>query len=89
MTFHDEPYYTAAEAGFYDEAEELAAELGLTPITEEQFAALVEQRHLDPAGVPDTELEKLYHRTRPIPGRPGWRIDAQSRQWFSSEWLVP
>ncbi len=32
-------------------------------------------------------MDDLLMRTRPIPGRPGWRIDEEGREWYSDEWL--
>lgn len=34
-----------------------------------------------------SELDKLKALTRPLPGRPGWRVDAQGREWYSAAWL--
>jgi hypothetical protein len=25
--------------------------------------------------------------TEPIPGRPGWRVDSEGREWYSAAWL--
>lgn len=38
-------------------------------------------------GEPDRQLAHLHAQTKPIPGRPGWRIDARGRQWYSAVWL--
>lgn len=32
-------------------------------------------------------FELLELGTRPIAGRPGWRADAEGREWYSSAWL--
>lgn len=34
-----------------------------------------------------TALDALYAATTPIPGRDGWRLDAEGHEWFSSTWL--
>lgn len=35
------------------------------------------------------ELEKLQRNSSPIPGRPGWRIDRNGKEWYSAAWLDP
>ena len=49
-----------------------------------------ERRRFEPAIAlyPD-ELRELRESTTPIAGRPGWRIDANGRQWYSAAWLEP
>ena len=36
---------------------------------------------------PELTVEELRLETTPIAGRPGWRVDALGREWYSSEWL--
>lgn len=48
-----------------------------------------------PRGFRDHAEEIGYHRSieilklasEPIDGRPGWRVDREGREWYSSEWL--
>ena len=34
-----------------------------------------------------TVIDKLRDGTHPIPGRDGWRVDADGHEWYSSAWL--
>lgn len=33
------------------------------------------------------EIQKLHDRSQPLPGRPGWRVDEDGREWYSVAWL--
>ncbi len=33
------------------------------------------------------EVEQLYNETEPIPGRLGWRVDKDGKEWYSAAWL--
>lgn len=33
------------------------------------------------------QLRNLHAATVPVPGRAGWRVDREGREWFSSAWL--
>lgn len=37
--------------------------------------------------VSHVEIEKLRKKTKAIPGRDGYRIDANGKEWYSSAWL--
>lgn len=49
-------------------------------VSEEEFDHLVFY-------TPPSHLERLRRNSSPLPGRPGTRIDARGRIWYSSEWL--
>lgn len=34
-----------------------------------------------------TQIERLRQKSKPIPGRDGWRIDENGKEWYSTAWL--
>lgn len=64
--------------GFRNHGEEIAAALA------EHKAGEVQR--LEPAGH-DDPLGDLFRNTKPKPGCPGVRIDAEGREWYSSAWI--
>lgn len=38
-------------------------------------------------GKAETEIEQLKAKTSPVLHKPGTRVDAQGREWYSAAWL--
>lgn len=57
----------------------------------QELLAILERSDMEKAQIitAHPEVEKLKRNTTPIPGRPGWRIDAQGKEWYSAAWLEP
>jgi len=57
-----------------------------------RLAQIIEMRctqpsHWNPTHDMTPELAQAYRDTTAIPGRIGWRVDRQEREWYSAAWI--